>query len=214
MALEPEPDSVEPWCWKLYFDGAANSTRNGVGVVLVSPKGQQIPISVKLNFDCTDNVIEYEACIVGLHVALEFSAYDLSVFGDSLLIISQIEGKWKARDTKLILYQKYVSRLISKFQNITFTCLPRAHNQFTDALATLASMVKLSEGDDMWQLCIEVCDVSAYCMSIEECMSVEVEADEKPWYHDIKAYIKSSEYQLDATDSKRSLSGAQPVNFP
>ena len=23
MALEPEPDSVEPWHWKLYFDGVA-----------------------------------------------------------------------------------------------------------------------------------------------------------------------------------------------
>ena len=31
-----------------------------------------------------DNVTEYEACIVGLQVALEFSVYDLSVFGDSL----------------------------------------------------------------------------------------------------------------------------------
>ena len=78
---------MEPWRWKPYFDGTANSTRNGVGAVLVSLKGQQIPVSVKLNFDYA-NVIEYEACIVGLQVALEFSAYDLSVFGDSLLIIS------------------------------------------------------------------------------------------------------------------------------
>ena len=95
---------------KLYFDGAANSTGNGVRVVLVSPKGQQIPISVKLNFDCTNNVMEYEACIVGLQVALEFDAYDLSIFKDSLLIISQIEGKWQAQDTKLIPYQKCVKR--------------------------------------------------------------------------------------------------------
>ena len=79
---------MEPWHWKLYFDGAANSTENGVEAVLVSPKGQQIPVSVKLNFDCTNNVTEYEACIVGLQVALKFDAYDLSVFGDSLLIIS------------------------------------------------------------------------------------------------------------------------------
>ena len=43
-----------------------------------------------------NNVTEYEACIVGLQVALEFGAYDLSVFGDSLLIISQIEEKWQA----------------------------------------------------------------------------------------------------------------------
>ena len=39
MALEPELDSVESWHWKLYFDGAAHSTKKGVGVVLVSPKG-------------------------------------------------------------------------------------------------------------------------------------------------------------------------------
>jgi len=59
-----------------------------VRVVFVSLKSQQILVSVKLNFDCTNNVTEYEACIVGLQVALEFRAYDLSVFGDSLLIIS------------------------------------------------------------------------------------------------------------------------------
>ena len=93
MALELEPDSVEPWHWKLYFDGAANSTRNGAGAILVSSKGQQIPVSIKLNFDYTNNVIKYEVYIVGLQGALEFGAYDLSVFRDSLLIISQIEEK-------------------------------------------------------------------------------------------------------------------------
>ena len=40
-------------------------------------------------------------------------------------------------------------------------------------------------------------------MNIEECMSVEVEVDEKPWYHDIKAYIKSSEYPSGATDNEK-----------
>nr|XP_023877103.1 uncharacterized protein LOC111989541 [Quercus suber] len=96
MTLDPEPDSVEPWHWKLYFDRVANSTRNGVGAVLVCLKGQRILVSVKLNFNYTHSVTEYEACIVGLQVALKFGAYDLSVFGDSLLIISQIEGKWQA----------------------------------------------------------------------------------------------------------------------
>ena len=109
-----------------------------MGVVLVSPKGQQIPISVKLNFDCTNNVTEYKACIVSLQVAQEFGAYDLSDFRDSLLIISQIEGKWQAQDTKLMPYQKCVNRLISKFRDIKFAYLPRAHNQFADALATVA----------------------------------------------------------------------------
>jgi len=53
LGIEPKPSSVEPWRWKLYFNGAANSTRNGVGIVLVSSMGQQIPVSVELNFDYT-----------------------------------------------------------------------------------------------------------------------------------------------------------------
>ena len=69
MAIEPEPSNIEPWHWKLYFDGAAKSTENGVVAVLVSPNGHQIPISVKLNFDCTNNVTKHEACIVGMQVS-------------------------------------------------------------------------------------------------------------------------------------------------
>ena len=85
--MEPEPNNVESWRRKLYFNGVANSTGNGVGADLVFLKAKQILFSVKLNFDCTNNVTEYEACIVGLQVALEFGTYDLS--------ISQIKGKWQ-----------------------------------------------------------------------------------------------------------------------
>ena len=34
-------------------------------------------------------------------------------------------------------------------------------------------------------------------------MNVKVEADEKPWYHDIKAYIKNSEYPPGATNCEK-----------
>ena len=40
LAIELEPSNVEPWHWKLYFDGATNTTRNRVGRVLISLKGQ------------------------------------------------------------------------------------------------------------------------------------------------------------------------------
>uniref|UniRef100_A0A2N9FER3 RNase H type-1 domain-containing protein n=1 Tax=Fagus sylvatica TaxID=28930 RepID=A0A2N9FER3_FAGSY len=167
--------------WKLYFDGAANAVGSGIGAVLVSPKGQQTPIAVKLGFDCTNNMTEYEACIVGLQAALEFGAYELEVFGDSLLIVSQTNGEWQARDPKLIPYQRYISRLVPKFKYVTFTYTPRAHNHFADALATLASLIKLVEGDDVRPLRIETRDIPAYCVCIEECMNVEAEIDNKPW---------------------------------
>uniref|UniRef100_A0A2N9FM09 RNase H type-1 domain-containing protein n=1 Tax=Fagus sylvatica TaxID=28930 RepID=A0A2N9FM09_FAGSY len=153
--------------WKLYFDGAANAVGSGIGAVLVSPKGQQTPIAVKLGFDCTNNMTEYEACIVGLQAALEFGAYELEVFGDSLLIVSQTNGEWQAWDPKLIPYQRYISRLVPKFKYVTFTYTPRAHNHFADALATLASLIKLVEGDDVRPLRIETRDFSAYPRSPE-----------------------------------------------
>ena len=70
-------------------------------------------------------------------------------------------------------------------------------------MATLASMVKLSKGDDMRQLRIKVHGVLAYCMNIEECMSVKIEANGKPWYRDIKAYIKNNEYLSSAMDNEK-----------
>ena len=74
-------------------------------------------------------------------------------------------------------------------------------------------MVKLSKGDDMRQLCIEVRGVPAYCTNIEECISVEVEVDGKPWYHDIKAYIKSSEYLPGATDNEKKFIWCMACQF-
>jgi ribonuclease HI len=189
--------------WKLYFDGAANAVGSGIGAVLVSPKGQQTPIAVKLGFDCTNNMTEYEACIVGLQAALEFGAYELEVFGDSLLIVSQTNGEWQARDPKLIPYQRYISRLVPKFKYVTFTYTPRAHNHFADALATLASLIKLAEGDDVRPLRIETRDIPAYCVCVEECMNVEAEMDDKPWYYDIKRFIQDREYPPRATENEK-----------
>ena len=50
-------------------------------------------------------------------------------------------------------------------------------------------------------------------MNIEECMIVEVKADRKPWYHDIKAYIKNSEYLLGATDNEKKFIRCMACQF-
>ena len=189
--------------WKLYFDGAANAIGSGIGAVLVSPKGQQTPIAVKLGFDCTNNMTEYEACIVGLQAALEFGAHELEVFGDSLLIMLQTNGEWQARDPKLIPYQRYISQLIPKFKYVTFTYTPRAHNHFADALPTLASLIKLTEGDDVRPLRIETRDILAYYVCVEECMNVEAKVDNKPWYYDIKRFVQSRKYPPQATENEK-----------
>ena len=46
---------IEVESWKMYFDGATNQNGNGIGVLLISPKGTHIPFSSRLNFHATNN---------------------------------------------------------------------------------------------------------------------------------------------------------------
>jgi len=79
--------------WIMYFDGAVNVCGNGVGVVIISPGKKQYPISVKLQFRCTNNAAEYEACILSLEVARKLNIRKIDVYGDSMLIICQVKGE-------------------------------------------------------------------------------------------------------------------------
>ena len=49
----------------------ANHQGKGVGAVLVSESGQHYPMAAKLRFNCTNNMAEYEACILGLKMAVD-----------------------------------------------------------------------------------------------------------------------------------------------
>ena len=69
-----EEDPQEGHPWKLNFDGASNAVGKGIGVVLVSPNGDHYPFTSKLDFDCTNNMVEYEACIMGIRVAIELKS--------------------------------------------------------------------------------------------------------------------------------------------
>ena len=57
----PDPDSK----WGLVFDGAVNAYGRGIGTVIVAPQGHHIPFTARIVFECTNNVAEYEACILG-----------------------------------------------------------------------------------------------------------------------------------------------------
>ncbi|PKI73788.1 hypothetical protein CRG98_005821, partial [Punica granatum] len=98
----------------------------------------------------------YEACIVGLQAAINFKVKELEVFGDSMLTIFQTLGQWKTKDAKLVPYHEYLEELAKNFEKISFTYTLRAKNQFVDALATLASMASISEGNIIEPLEIEI----------------------------------------------------------
>ena len=72
-------------------DGVANHSGYVISVLLISPYGDHIPRSVHLGFSnrhpATNNIVEYEACILGLETALKLEIRQLEVFGDSNLVL-------------------------------------------------------------------------------------------------------------------------------
>ena len=75
----------------MYFNGVANHSGYGIGVLLVSPQGDHIMRSICLTFSdyhpTKNNIIEYEACILGLETALELGITQMDVLGDSNLVL-------------------------------------------------------------------------------------------------------------------------------
>ncbi|XP_012453258.1 uncharacterized protein LOC105775277 [Gossypium raimondii] len=184
-----EEDSQEGHHWKLNFDGASNAIGNGIGAVLVSPNGDHYPFTNKLDFDDTKNMAEYEACIMGICAAIECKVKILEVCGDSSLVIYQLKDEWEMRDPKLISYQKLVLELIKEFDDITFCYLSLDENQMADALATLASMIKVNKQVDIKPIQMSIYETLAHYYNIKE-----EENDDCPWYQDILRYVKNREY--------------------
>ena len=145
--IEDEFEQEEPW--KLYFDGVSNALGHGIGAMLIPPKGEYCPFTVRLNFNYTNNGVEYEACIMGLQAVMDKKVKKLKVYGDSTLVIYQLRGDWITRDSKLILYYQFVTKMIKYFEEIDFNHLPREENQMPDALATLVAMFKVNSSDEV-----------------------------------------------------------------
>jgi ribonuclease HI len=120
-----------------------------------------------LQSKCTNNTVEYEACILGLKAALELKIKKLDVYRDLVLTICQVKGEWQIKDDKLRPYQEYLSKLAKEFDKIKFTYMGRDKNQFADVLAILASMTKIDYGNRVQPISIEVRNSSTYCCSIE-----------------------------------------------
>lgn len=192
----PEPGEQ----WYLMFDGASNATVHGIGEVLMYPKNFHLPFTTKLCFTCTNNMVEYEACILGLEEVVDIRIKVLEVYGDFALVIHQITSDWETRHANLIPFQDYMLKLLLKFDQITFSHIPQEENQMVDALETLASMYKLIWPNHQPNIKIRHFDKPAHCLITTE------ESDGKPWFFDIKHYLEKQEYPVDASSlNKRTI---------
>ncbi|XP_058078523.1 uncharacterized protein LOC131226816 [Magnolia sinica] len=109
-------------------------------------------------------------------------------------------GDWRTNDEKLIPYHVYLENLTEEFEEIIFSYMPRAKNQFADALATLASMLEIQKGIAGWELTVKLQEEPAFCLQIDE---AETPSNDQPWYTDIKEYLEHQKYPKGATSADR-----------
>jgi ribonuclease HI len=136
----------EAQIWSLYFDGSKSKEGVSAGCVLIDPTGNKTFIACRLEFECTNNTIEYEALLQGLRKALDMDVRNLIVFGDSEIVVRQVRNSIHCLSPHLKSYQTEVWSLMQKFSAFNINSIPRLSNLEADILANVASKLLLAEG--------------------------------------------------------------------
>ena len=73
-----------------------------------------------------NNEAKYEALITGLWAAQKFRPKEVEMFLNSRLVVSQINGKFEARDLHMSQYLKLFGSLQANFQKVSVVRVPRS----------------------------------------------------------------------------------------
>src|ERR1043165_3593260 len=123
----------------MFFDGSKMLNDAGAGVVLVSPRKDEMRYVLQIHFPATNNEAEYETLLYGMRMAISLGVRRLMVFGDSDLVINQVMKEWDIRSPAMTTYCVAVRKLEKIFDGMDLHHIPRAHNQAADDLAKLGS---------------------------------------------------------------------------
>jgi ribonuclease HI len=139
-----EPDKNQ--FWSLYFDGSKSKEGAGAGRIIIDPTGNKTLLACRLEFECTNNIAEYEALLQGLRKALDMHIQNLIVFDDSEIVVRQVRNYIHCLTPHLKCYQTEVWILINKFSTFNINSIPRSSNTEADLLANVASKLLPADG--------------------------------------------------------------------
>jgi ribonuclease HI len=129
---------IQPELWTMYFDGSLMKTRAGAGLLFISPLRKHVRYVLRLHFSASNNMVEYEALVNGLRIAIELGIQRLNARGDSQLVIDQVMNNSHCRDQKMEAYCDEVRRLEDKFHRLELNHVARRYNETADELAKIA----------------------------------------------------------------------------
>jgi ribonuclease HI len=131
----------------MYFDGALNLEGTGAGVLLISPQGEQLKYILQIHYKASNNGAEYEALIHGLRIAVSLGIKRLLAFGDSKVVIEQVNKEWDSVRDTMDAYSTEIRKLEGHFEGIEFQHVPRNNNVAANVLSKLGSRRALVPAD-------------------------------------------------------------------
>lgn len=122
----------------VHFDGASsgNPGKAGAGAI-VEIDGREERLSKSLG-RATNNEAEYEALILGLRFAKAQGAREVTVRGDSQLVIRQLQGRYRVNAENLAPLYDQAKELLDGFEAIDLAWLARDGNEAADDAARAA----------------------------------------------------------------------------
>lgn len=131
-----------PAAWRGWFDGSAhpNPGRCGIGGLLQGPGGASIAISQPAGYGNSSEA-EYRALIAVLEAALDSGAHDLVIYGDSRVVIDDMNGPALYAAASLANYRAAAHALLAQLRGVTLRWIPRHKNAVADDLSQRASAI-------------------------------------------------------------------------
>jgi ribonuclease HI len=128
----------------LFFDGCCkgNPGPGGAGAVLYKDGIEVWSDSSFVGKNVTNNIAEYTGLIIGLNQAAKLGIKQLTVNGDSQLVIKQMIGIYKVSSENLVELYKTAKQLQQSFDRISYSHVYRKDNKRADTLSN-DGLVKL-----------------------------------------------------------------------
>nr|XP_023918055.1 uncharacterized protein LOC112029606 [Quercus suber] len=187
--LDEKEDSKK---WVVHVDGSSTLYTGGIGVFFHSPEGDKLKYKARLQYQTTNNEVEYEAFLKGLELARSVEASSILVLRDSQLVIGQVNGTCEAKEDRMKRYLKKVLCLVKKFREANFVQIPREENMEADTLAKEAS-----PNEAMDKL-----DEIRYMSSIDLPEMLQIEGEEN-WMTPIVSYLKDGRLPEGKDEAKK-----------
>lgn len=118
-----------------FCDGYWGSFELGIATVIISPSKPKTSYVFKLGFQCTNNIVEYEAVLLIL-IKLKVMGVKRAILkSDSQVITCHVDKSSRAKRPTLKKYLDTVRRMEGSFEGFSVRNIPRVDNEDAGMLA-------------------------------------------------------------------------------